>query len=90
VTHYAIARRDVGDLRADLKDNRPGLMAQQMRKKLVRTFDTVDLADLRSANARGMNLHEHLPALERRHFDFIDDQRLALFDQNGSRRFHSK
>jgi hypothetical protein len=88
VADHAITCRDVGDLGPDLEDNRPGLMAQQMWKKLVRTFNAIDLADLRSANARGMNLHEHLPALERRHFDFIDDQRLALFDQNGSGRFH--
>jgi len=80
----------VGDLRTNLKDNCPGLMAQQMRKKLVRTFDSVDLADLRSANARGMNLDEHLPALERRNLNFIDDQRLALLDQNGGGCFQSK
>jgi hypothetical protein len=90
VADHAITCRDVGDLGPDLEDNRPGLMAQQMWKKLVRTFDTLDLADLRSANARGMNLHKHLPALERRQLDFIYHERLALFDQNGSRRFHSK
>jgi hypothetical protein len=30
-----------------------------------------------------MNFDKHLPALERRHFDFVDDERLALLDQNG-------
>jgi hypothetical protein len=59
-----------------------------MWKKLVRTFDTVDLADLRSANARGMNLHKHLPALERRQLDFIYHERFALLDQNGGGCFH--
>ena len=36
-----------------------------------------------------MDLDEHLPAFERRHFDFIDDQRLALLDQNGGGRFQT-
>ena len=58
-------------------------MTEQMRKKFVRSLDTVDLADLRSANTCGMDLHEHLPAFERRQLDLVDDQRLALLDQNG-------
>jgi hypothetical protein len=37
-----------------------------------------------------MNLHEHLPAFERGNLDFIYHERLALLDQNGSGRFHSK
>jgi hypothetical protein len=83
VAHYAIARRDVGDLRTNLKDNCPGLMAQQMRKKLVRTFDSVDLADLRTTHARGVDLDQHLAAFECGDFNLVDDQRLALLDQNG-------
>jgi hypothetical protein len=65
-------------------------MAQQMGKKLVRAFNPIDLADLRSANTRGMNLDEHLSALERWQLDFADDQRLALLDQNGGGCFQSK
>ena len=30
-----------------------------------------------------MDLDEHLATLERRNFDFVDDQRLVLLDQNG-------
>jgi len=31
-----------------------------------------------------MNFNEHLSALEGRDFDLVDDERLALLDQNGS------
>ena len=61
-----------------------------MRKKLVRAFNPIDLADLRPANARGVDLNQHLPAFERRNFDFIDDERLALLDQNGGLGFQGK
>jgi hypothetical protein len=70
-------------LRANLEDNRPGLMAQQMGKKLVRPFDTINLPNLRSANARGVDFDEHLTTLESGHLDLINDQRLALLNQNG-------
>jgi hypothetical protein len=90
VTHYAIARRDVGHFRADLKDNRPGLMAKQMRKELVRTFDTINLTDLRTTNARGVNVDEDLSAFERGDFNLVDDQRLALLDKNGGLGFQEK
>jgi hypothetical protein len=37
-----------------------------------------------------MDLDKNLPAFERGNLDFIYHERLALLDQNGSGRFHSK
>jgi hypothetical protein len=89
VAHYAIARRDVGDLRTNLKHNCPGLMAQQMRKKLVRTFDSVDLADLRAADAAHEHFHENLAELWRGHLDLLDHEGFFLLDEDRSAGFHS-
>jgi hypothetical protein len=61
-----------------------------MWKKLVRTFDPVDLPDLRAANAGGVNVDQNLSASQRRNFDFIYDERLALLDQNGGLGFQEK
>jgi len=61
-----------------------------VRKKLIRAFDTINLTNLRSADTRGVNVDQHLPAFERRNFDFIDDERLALLDQNGGLGFQEK
>ena len=58
-------------------------MSEKMRKKFIRTLDPIDLTNLRPADARGMNVDEDLSSFERRNFDFIDDQRFALLDQNG-------
>jgi hypothetical protein len=35
-----------------------------------------------------MNFDEHLPTLERRHLNFVDDERLALLDKNSGGCFH--
>jgi hypothetical protein len=35
-----------------------------------------------------MDLDKNLPALDRGNLDFVDDQRLALLDQNGGGCFH--
>jgi hypothetical protein len=61
-----------------------------MWKEFVRAFDAINLTDLRTAHPRGMNLDEHLSAFERRNLDFIDDERPALFDQNGGLGFQEK
>ena len=53
-----------------------------MRQEFVRAFDPIDLTDLRAAHTRRVDLDEDLSALKGRNFDFIDDQRLALLDQN--------
>jgi len=37
-----------------------------------------------------VDFDKHLTALERRHLDFIDDQRCALLDQNGGGCFQGK
>jgi hypothetical protein len=37
-----------------------------------------------------VDLDQHLPAFQRRNFDFIDDERPALFDQNGGLGFQEK
>jgi hypothetical protein len=64
-------------------------MAQQMRKEFIRPFNAVDLADLRSTNACGVYLYEHLPALERGNLNLVDDKRFALLEQNGGDGFQS-
>ena len=83
MTDHTVPGRDVCHVRPNLKHNSTRLVAKQMRKEFVRTFDTINLTDLRTTNARGVDLDQHLPAFERGDFNFIDDQRLALFDQNG-------
>ena len=80
MTDHTIPGRDVCHVRANFKHDSSRFMPKQMRKELVRAFNPIDLADLRSANARGVDFDQHLPALERRNLNFIDDQRLALFD----------
>ena len=49
-----------------------------MRQEFVRAFDSVDLTDLRSAHAGGVDFDEHLSALEGGNLDLIDNKRLAL------------
>ena len=83
MTDHTIPGRDVCHVRPNLKHNSTRLVAKQMRKEFVRTFDTINLTDLRTTNARGVNIDEDLSAFERRNFDLVDDQRCALFDQNG-------
>jgi hypothetical protein len=89
MTDHTIPGRDVCHVRPNLKHNGTRLVAKQMRKEFVRTFDTINLTDLRTTNARGVDFDQHLPALERRNFDFIDDQRFALLDQDGGDGFQS-
>ena len=60
-----------------------------MRQKFIWPFDSIDLANLRAADPRGVNVDQNLSALERRNFDFIDDQRFALLDQDGGDGFQS-
>ena len=38
----------------------------------------------------GVNVDQNLSASQRRNFDFIDDERPALFDQNGGLGFQEK
>ena len=83
MTDHTIPGRDVCHVRANFKHDSSRFMPKQMRKELVRAFDPIDLPDLRSANARGVNIDKDLSAFERRNFDLVDDQRCALFDQNG-------
>ena len=83
MTDHTIPGRDVCHVRANFKHDSSRFMPKQMRKELVRAFDPIDLPDLRSANPRGVDFDKHLTALERRHLDFIDDQRFALLDQDG-------
>ena len=90
MTDHTIPGRDVCHVRANFKNDSPSFMSEKMRKKLVRAFNPIDLADLRPANARGVDLNQHLPAFERRNFEFIDDERLALLDQNGGLGFQGK
>ena len=89
VADNTITRRDVRRVLTNLKNDSPSFMSEEMRKKFIRTLDPIDLADLRSANARGVDFDQHLPALERRQLDFVDDQRLALLNQNGGGRFQN-
>ena len=84
-----VSGRDMRHVLTNLKNDSPSFMSEEMRKKFIRTLDPIDLADLRSANARGVDFDQHLPALERRQLDFVDDQRLALLNQNGGGRFQN-
>lgn len=77
-------------VRTHLQHDGTRLVSEQMREKLVRALYPSDLANLRAANARGMDLDEDLSALEGRNLDFVDDQRLALLDQNGGLGFQEK
>lgn len=90
VAHHAITGRDLRHVRTNLKNNGPCFMTKQMRKELVRTFDTINLTDLRTTNARGVNVDEDLSAFERGDFNLVDDQRLALLDKNGGLGFQEK
>ena len=83
MTDHTIPGRDVCHVRANFKNDSPSFMSEKMRKKLVRAFNPIDLANLRPADARGVNIDEDLSAFERRNFDLVDDQRCALLDQNG-------
>lgn len=83
MTDHTVPGRDVCHVRPNLKHNSTRLVAKQMRKEFVRAFDTINLPDLRTTDARGVDLDQHLPAFEHGDFDFIDDQRLALLNQNG-------
>ena len=76
----AVTRCDMRHVRANFKNDSPSFMSEKMRKKFIRTLDPIDLTNLRSANARGVDFDQHLPALERRNFNLVDDQRLALLD----------
>jgi hypothetical protein len=54
-----------------------------MWQELVDAFDGVGLVDLGAADARGFDLHQYLPVIERcRQRDFIDDQGLTGFDKD--------
>ena len=82
-TYDAVTRCDMRHVRANFKNDSPSFMSEKMRKKFIRTLDPIDLTNLRPADARGMNVDKDLSAFERRNFDLVDDQRCALFDQNG-------
>ena len=83
VANHTVTGRDMRHVCTNLEHDGPSFMPEQMRKELIRTLDPIDLADLGSADTRGMDLDQHLPALKRRNLDFVDDERLALLDQNG-------
>jgi hypothetical protein len=83
VQHNGIARLDVHDAGADLDDLGRSFMPEQMRQKLIRTLDRLDLVDLRPADRRIENLDQHLPRVQRvRKGDVVNDQRLARFGEN--------
>ena len=86
----AVTRCDMRHVRANFKNDSPSFMSEKMRKKLIRALDPIDLTNLRPADARSVNIDEDLSAFERRNFDLVDDERLALLDQNGGGRFQSK
>ena len=80
---HPVSGCDMRHVRANFKNDSPSFMSEKMREELIWTLDPINLTDLRTTNARGVHLDQHLPAFERRNFDFIDDERLALLDQNG-------
>ena len=85
---HPVAGSHVCHVSTHLKHNCPGFVSKQMWKEFVRTFDTINLTDLRTTNARGVNIDEDLSAFERRNLDFIDEQRRTLLNQNGGLGFH--
>ena len=80
---HPVSGCDMRHVRANFKNDSPSFMSEKMREELIRTLDPIDLTNLRPADARGVNIDEDLSAFERRNFDLVDDQRCALFDQNG-------
>ena len=55
-----------------------GLVPEQMRQELVGALYGLDLVDLRAADRRVQDLHQHLADVERiGQRDLVDDQRLA-------------
>jgi hypothetical protein len=80
---HPVSGCDMRHVRANFKNDSPSFMSEKMRKKLIRALDPIDLTNLRPADARSVNIDEDLSAFERRNFDLVDDERLALFDQNG-------
>jgi hypothetical protein len=80
---HPVSGCDMRHVRANLKNDSPSFMSEKMREELIRTLDPIDLTNLRPADARGVDFHQNLPPLESRELDLVDDQRCALFDQNG-------
>jgi hypothetical protein len=83
-----VARFDLAYLRANFEHRGTRLVAEQVGKITVRSFDTIDFAELGAADPAGMDFHEHLAVTQRWQLNLLDDQGLALFDQNSGAGFH--
>ena len=82
--HHGVARLDVGDAGSGLDHRAGGLVAEQVREELVGALGRLDLVDLRAADRRVQDLHQHLADVERLgKFDLVDDQRLARLGEDG-------
>jgi hypothetical protein len=84
-----IAGFDVGNLGADLDDDATALVTEEVREIFVGAFDALDFAELRTADAAHFDLHEHLAVAERGQLDFVDEEGLALLDENSGGGFHA-
>ena len=85
----AVARFHVADLRTDFAHDAAGLMAEQVRQAAVRALHAVNLADLRPADAAGLDVHQHLAVSPARALPPRPPRVAALFNQNGSGAFSS-
>jgi hypothetical protein len=85
-----VARLYLGDTRPNLLDDSAAFMAEKVRQKLVGALDRGNLAELRAANAADSDADEHLPDIETRQLDLIEQERSTALFQDGGPGLHSK
>ena len=88
--NHTVAGFDVADFRADLHDDAAALVAEEMRQKTIRAFDAVNFPNLRSADAADVDLHQDLPVAQGRYLHLAQNERVFLFNQDGSGSFQNR
>ena len=77
-----IARLDLRDAGPDLDDDAAAFVAEQVREKFVGPFHARNLAELRAADARALNLDAHLADVQRRHLEIGQHERRIQLDEH--------
>ena len=84
----AVAGLYLGHAGADLQHHGSTLVTHEVREELVGALGSRDLAELGSADAAAVDLHEHLPDFELRNVDLVDNERSIQFREDGGAGLH--
>src|SRR6185295_17281952 len=83
-----ITRFNLVDAWPCLEHHAAAFMAEQMRKKFVLAFHSLNLVQLSPANAADCHLNQDLSDVQGRQLDLVNDQRLVQRFEDGSEGLH--